>query len=109
VNENMESAIKELGDEAKACVNDHPRPNGVECGYLSEKRFNQLTEKLIFVATAEGILPPDALAALAKALGTLSTFTARREGRPLEEVLVASQDTVACFAFAAEEYMKKSG
>jgi hypothetical protein len=79
-----------------------------ENGNLSEKQFNQLTEKLIFTATANGVLPSDALAALAKALGTLSAFTARREGLNVEEVLAASQESVANFAAAAEIYMKEN-
>jgi len=39
---------------------------------------------------ADRILPQDALAALAKALGTLSVFAARREGLPVKEVFSAS-------------------
>jgi hypothetical protein len=77
-------------------------------GYLSERSFNQLTEQLIHVATAGGILPSDALAALAKALGTLSAFAARREGHNLQEVLTASQNTVTSFARAAENYMREN-
>jgi hypothetical protein len=87
---------------------DHEVANGAETGHLSERQFDQLTEKLIYVATANSILPSDALAALAKALGTLSTFTARREGCSVEEVLSVSQDTVVTFARAAEIYMNEN-
>ena len=86
---------------------DHAMPN-VESRYLSETQFNQLTENIIYVATAGGTLPSDVLAALAKALGTLSAFTARREGQSFEEILAASQDTVASFAKLAEHYMKQN-
>jgi hypothetical protein len=73
---------------------------------LTEQQFDQLVEKLIYIATANGILPQDALAALANALGTLSAFAARRDGLPVEEVLSASQDSVATFARLAEVSMK---
>jgi len=42
------------------------------------------------IAMADRILPQDALAALAKALGTLSVFAARREGLSVKEVFSAS-------------------
>ena len=54
---------------------------------LTEQQFDQLVEKLIYAAIADGILPQDALAALAKALGTLSAFAARREGLSFDEIL----------------------
>ena len=73
---------------------------------LPERQFDQLVEKLILIAMANGILPQDALAALANALGTLSAFAARREGLPIKEVLSASQDSVATFARVAESFMK---
>ena len=75
-------------------------------GELTEQQFDQLVEKLIYAATADGILPQDALAALANALGTLSAFAARREGLSFDEVLSASQDSVATFARIAEAIMK---
>jgi hypothetical protein len=75
---------------------------------LSDRQFDQLTEKLLYTATAHGRIASDALAALAKALGTLSTFTARREGLSVEAVLRASQETVATFAMAAEIYMNEN-
>jgi len=75
-------------------------------GELSEQQFDQLVEKLIFTATADGILPQDGLAALANALGTLSAFAARREGLSFHEVLSGSQGSVAAFASIAEAIMK---
>jgi hypothetical protein len=73
--------------------------------HLSELQFTQLTHELICKATADGTLPSDALAALAKALGTLVAFTARREGLADEEVLRASQNAVADYARAANIYI----
>jgi hypothetical protein len=93
----MMAAPRETGQE--------PAP---ESGHLTEQQFDQLVEKLIYIATANGILPQDALAALAKALGTLSAFAARREGLPVEGVLRASQDSVATFARIAEAIMKSN-
>jgi hypothetical protein len=78
----------------------------VEDGDLTEQQFDQLVEKLIYVAMANGILPQDALAALANALGTLSAFAARRDGLSVEEVLSATQNSVATFARLAEAFMK---
>ena len=105
MSKNPETIIDEL-------LNADPRAPGSppedESGYLTETQFNHLTQELICVATASNILPADALAALAKALGILSAFTARREGRNVEEILRASQDTVASFATAAESQMKQS-
>ena len=71
--------------------------------HLSELQFTQLTQELICRATANGALPSDALAALAKALGTLIAFTARREGLANEGVLGASQNAVADYARAAND------
>ena len=73
---------------------------------LTEQQFDQLVEKLIYTATADGILPQDALAALANALGTLSAFAARREGLSVEDVLSATQNSVATFSRIAEAIMK---
>jgi hypothetical protein len=105
VNENVDLFMFEGACEAPD-DRDHSR-NAIENGHLNQSQFDQLTERLIYVATANGMLPSDALAALAKALGTLSTFTAIREGLSLEEVLGASQDSVETFALAAEDYMHK--
>jgi hypothetical protein len=96
--------LEEVGKRPKT----YSEANGIENRSLSETQFNQLTERLIYISTANGIVPSDALAALARALGTLSTFTARREGCSLEEVLSISQDTVATFAKAAEIYMNEN-
>ena len=79
-----------------------------QTGELTEQRFDQLVEKLIYAATADGILPQDALAALANALGTLSAFAGRREGLSFDEVLSASQDSVAGFARMAEAVMRSN-
>ena len=79
-----------------------------ESGHLTEQQFDQLAEKLIYTATANGILPQDALAALAKALGTLSAIAGRREGLSFDEVLSASQDSVATYAMVAEYFMKEN-
>jgi len=73
---------------------------------LTEQQFDQLVEKLIYTATADGILPQDALGALANALGTLAAFAARREGLPHDEVLNATKCTVESFAARAEAVMK---
>jgi hypothetical protein len=75
---------------------------------LSEREFDQLVEKLIYSATADGILPQDALGALANALGTLSAFAARREGLPHDEVLSATKQSVEMFARMAEAVMKSN-
>jgi hypothetical protein len=92
---------------AEKRVDANTGPNELEAAYLSEQRFNQLSEELIYTATAGGVLPSDALAALAKAIGVLAAFTARRDRRNLAEILCASQETVESFALAAETYMDK--
>jgi hypothetical protein len=76
--------------------------------HLSEAQFAQLTEQLIYGATANGTLPSDALAALAKALGVLLAFAARRDGLDEEVVLRASQNAVADYATAATIYMSEN-
>jgi hypothetical protein len=75
---------------------------------LTQQQFDQLVEKLIYTATADGILPQDALGALANALGTLSAFAARREGLPHDEVLSATKQSVEMFARRAEAVMKSN-
>jgi hypothetical protein len=94
------SKIIQLTTEAPSEAAEEP---AVE---LTEQQFDQLVEKLIYASTADGILPQDALAALANALGTLSAFAARREGLSVEEVLSGSQASVATFARLAEAFMK---
>jgi hypothetical protein len=105
--EDTDLVIDGLHNAAGKRAKDASNRNEIESGYLSERGFNQLTENLIYAATAGGVLPSDALAALAKALGTLAAFTARREGRSFEEVLGASQSTVMSFARAAENCMNE--
>ena len=75
---------------------------------LSDLQFARLTQELICDATANGTLPCDALAALAKALGTLLAFAARREGLDEGEVLLASQNALADYAMAASTYMREN-
>jgi hypothetical protein len=73
-----------------------------------ERQFDQVVERLIYVATANNMLPSDAFAALAKALGTLVAFTARREGHNKDALLRAVQDTVSDYMTAAGIYMNKN-
>jgi hypothetical protein len=99
VHEQLKLSTDEL-DQLETLLNADP-----EVGSLTAEQFDQLTERLIHVATAEGRLPSDALAALAKALGILSIFTAHREGLCAEQVVTASRESVATFARAAGVYM----
>jgi len=98
VKENAELLMEALRDAAQEPSN--------QTAELTEQQFDQLVEKLIYTATADGILPQDALGALANALGTLSAFAARREGLPHDEVLNATKCTVESFAARAEAVMK---
>lgn len=75
---------------------------------LDEIAFDQLTCELIDMATPRRTSPCDALAALAKALGTLLAFAARREKFAEEKVLRLSQDAVADYARAAAIYMREN-
>ena len=97
MSENTELLMEALREAAQEPATEH--------GPLAEQQFDQLVEKLLFIAMANGILPQDALAALANALGTLSAFAARREGLPVKEVISASQDSVETFAMVAESFM----
>ena len=81
---------------------------GTESGHRSSRQFDQVVERLIYVGTADNMLPSDALAALAKALGTLLAFTARRDGLAEEEVLKATQNAIAEYAMAATIYMREN-
>jgi hypothetical protein len=87
-----------------------PRASGMgtESGRRSERQFDQVVERLIYVGTADNMLPSDALAALAKALGTLLAFTVRREGLAEEEILKATQNAVAEYSMAATIYMREN-
>jgi len=98
VSENTELLLESLREATQEPATEHEP--------LTEQKFDQLVEKLISIAMANGILPQDALAALANALGTVSAFAARREGLPVKEVLSASQDSVETFAMVAESFMK---
>ena len=96
--ENAELLMEALREVAQEPAN--------QTAELTQQQFDQLVEKLIYTATADGILPQDALGALANALGTLSAFAARREGLPHDEVLSATKCTVESFAARAEAVMK---
>jgi hypothetical protein len=72
---------------------------------LTEHQFTALTQKLIRTAIANGTPHHDAITALAKALGIMATFTARRSGRSIEELVVGSQQAVETFAHHAETFM----
>ena len=96
----MEGNSMEVPDEVQERAN--------QTAEMTEQEFDQLVEKLIYTATADGILPQDALGALANALGTLSAFAARREGLPHDEVLSATKQSVEMFARRAEAVMKSN-
>jgi hypothetical protein len=89
-------------------VPDEVQERANQTAEMTEQEFDQLVEKLIYTATADGILPQDALGALANALGTLSAFAARREGLPHDEVLSATKQSVEMFARMAEAVMKSN-
>jgi hypothetical protein len=89
-------------------VPDEVQERANQTAEMTEQEFDQLVEKLIYTATADGILPQDALGALANALGTLSAFAARREGLSHDEVLTATKCTVEMFARRAEAVMKSN-
>ena len=96
----MEGNSMEIPDEVQEPAN--------QTAELTQQQFDELVEKLIYTATADGILPQDALGALANALGTLSAFAARREGLPHDEVLSATKQSVEMFARRAEAVMKSN-
>jgi uncharacterized protein with NAD-binding domain and iron-sulfur cluster len=94
-----------------AAVRSAPRPNAELAaiaeaenmmGHAITARLRIETEKNNVLEPDSSAGPQDALSALAKALGTLAAFAARREGLPVKEVLSASQDSVATFAMVAE-------
>jgi hypothetical protein len=98
----MESTISTM-------ITDHasaPEPDALHA--LDDAEFTSLVERLIYAATENGTLPVDALAALAKALGTLLAFTARREGMSGRELLAASQNAVADYTTSALAYMRQN-
>lgn len=82
-----------------------PTPRTEREGDLTEKEFNQLAVDLINTATANGTLEHDAMAATARALGTLITFSARRAGSSVEELIARGQQAVATFALNAANFM----
>jgi hypothetical protein len=106
------SEIVDLASEGSSKSTDGPAPRtsakGAESGHRSERQFDQVVERLIYVATADNMIPLDTLAALAKALGTLLAFTARREGLLEHEVLKACQNAVADYATSAAIYMRET-
>jgi hypothetical protein len=106
------SDIARLTSELSSESSDGPAPRtsdrGTENEHLSERHFDQVVERLIHVATADNMAPSDALAALAKALGTLLAFTARREGIDKDAILRAIQTTVAGYTIAAATYMREN-
>ena len=52
-------------EAAEEHAKDDSVVNGIESAYLSERQFDELTERLIYITT-DGMLPADALAASAK-------------------------------------------
>jgi hypothetical protein len=102
----QETTVRECTELLREAVRDAAQDTANQTAELNEQQFDQLVEKLIYTATADGILPQDALAALANALGTLSAFAARREGLSHDEVLSATKCSVATFARMAEAAMR---
>lgn len=86
---------------------DLPLPNEKSANEreLSNDEFNKLSRKLIGTATANGILAHDAISATARALGTLLSFEARRQGRTIDEMVGVGQQMVAGFAAAAGTFL----
>ena len=72
---------------------------------LTNEEFNKRTTEILNTATKNGILAHDAISATAKALGTLLTFEARRQGRTIDELVGAGQQMVAGFATASGTFM----
>src|SRR5262249_23458133 len=75
---------------------------------LTSVEFTALSSKLLNVAIANKIQPIDGMGALAKALGTLISFQARRQGSSTEELLKICRDTVSSYANEATEYIRKN-
>jgi hypothetical protein len=71
---------------------------------LNDDQFNNLASRLVNAAATHTV-PSDALAATAKALGVLISFTARRENRSPEELVKVGQDAVEQFAREATTKM----
>ena len=57
-----------------------------QTGELTEQQFDQLAEKLIYAATADGILPQDALAAAVAVCGGAAHQQGRLGGGGMSEV-----------------------
>lgn len=75
---------------------------------LTSDEFAALSDKLLNVAIANKIQPMDGMVALTKALGTLISFQARRQGCPAEELLRICNRVTSDFANEATNYMRKN-
>src|SRR5262245_41807373 len=64
---------------------------------LTEQEFKALTMRVVHIATAN-TLPTDAMAAIAKALGTLIGVTAQRPDCNFEDLLRWAQNALVAFA-----------
>jgi len=76
---------------------------------LTPDEFNEHTNRIIQAAAGNGVAANDAVAATAKALGVLISFTARREKGNIRKLIALSQKSVATFAWEAETFMRNEG
>lgn len=72
---------------------------------MGETDFNAHTGRIIEAASS-GATPNDAICATAKALGTLTAFTARRESADFDTLVQFVQNAVAEYARNSEQFMQ---
>ena len=77
-------------------------PKTEDAKELTEQEFKELTMRVVHIAT-ENTLPTDAMAAIAKALGTLIGVTAQRSDCNFEDLLRWAQNALVAFARDARD------
>jgi hypothetical protein len=82
-------------------------PENESATELTEQQFNELTNRIVRAATLKTI-PNDAICAMAKALGVLISFSARRDGASVEKLVEFSQGAVAQFSQEAVAFMDRN-
>jgi len=75
---------------------------------LMPDEFAALSDKLLNVAIANKVQPTDGMVALTKALGTLISFQARRQGCLAEELLRICNKATSDYANEATNYMREN-
>lgn len=102
IEEMLELVCQSVREVAHIAAGSSHSPKADDAKELTEQEFKELTMRVVHIAT-ENTLPTDAMAAIAKALGTLIGVTAQRPDCDFEDLLRWAQNALVAFARDARD------